>query len=82
MSDDVAENDPAWVEACRREEAIRDLLRRYPDRLTVRAVEDLAYWVEKLLGAAAPLHRAGILRCVAALAMSDLRGGPRRNAGA
>jgi len=42
MSDDVAENDPAWAEACRREEAIRDLLRRYPDRLTVRAVEDLA----------------------------------------
>ena len=42
MSDDVAENDPAWIEACRREEAIRDLLRRYPDRLTVRAVEDLA----------------------------------------
>ena len=40
------------------------------------------YWVEKLLGAAAPLHRAGILRCVAALAMSDLRAGPRRNAGA
>jgi putative transposase len=42
MSDNVAENDPAWAKACRREEAIRDLLRRYPDRLTVRAVEDVA----------------------------------------
>jgi hypothetical protein len=28
MSDDFAEDDPAWMEACRREEAIRDLLRR------------------------------------------------------
>jgi len=43
MSDDIAENDPAWAEACRREEAIRDLLRRYPNRLPVRAVEDVAW---------------------------------------
>jgi putative transposase len=42
MSNDVAEDDTAWMEACRREEAIRELLRRYPDRLTVRAVEDVA----------------------------------------
>jgi len=43
MSDDFAENDPAWIEACRREEVVRDLLRRYPDRLTVSAVEDVAW---------------------------------------
>ena len=42
MSDDVAEDDPAWKEACRREEAIRELLRRHPERLTVAAVEDVA----------------------------------------
>jgi len=42
MSDDCAEDDPAWMEACRREEAIRDLLRRYPGRMTRRAVEDVA----------------------------------------
>ncbi|MBV8093016.1 MAG: helix-turn-helix domain-containing protein [Acetobacteraceae bacterium] len=42
MSDNLAEKDPAWMEACRREAAIRDLLRRYPDRLTKRAVEDAA----------------------------------------
>ena len=35
--------DPAWKEACRREEVIHDLLRRYPERLTVRAVEDVAW---------------------------------------
>ena len=28
MSDGFAGSDPAWMEACRREEAIRDLLRR------------------------------------------------------
>ena len=42
MPDDCAENDRAWMEACRREEAIRDLLRRYPDRMTLGAVEDVA----------------------------------------
>jgi hypothetical protein len=35
MSDDLS--DPAWTEACRREEVIRDLLRRYPGRMTRRA---------------------------------------------
>jgi hypothetical protein len=39
VSADFAENDVPWTEACRREEAIRDLLRRYPDRMTKRAVE-------------------------------------------
>jgi putative transposase len=43
MSDDVAEDDPAWIEACRREEAIRDLLLRHPDRPKKRAVEDVAW---------------------------------------
>ena len=43
MSDDLAENDPAWTEACRREEAIRDLLRRHPGRMTKSAVEDVAW---------------------------------------
>jgi putative transposase len=43
MPDDCAENDPAWMEACRREEAIQDLLRRYPDRMTLSAVEGVAW---------------------------------------
>jgi hypothetical protein len=43
MSDDPAENDPAWAEACRREAVIRDLLQRYPGRMTKRAVEDVAW---------------------------------------
>ena len=43
MSDDFAEGDRAWTEACRREEAIRDLLRRYPDRMTRNAVEEVAW---------------------------------------
>jgi len=42
MSDDGAEDDPARNEACRRELAIGQLLRRYPERLTVRAVDDMA----------------------------------------
>lgn len=43
MSGEFAEDDPAWIEACRREEAIRDLLRCYPDRMTRRAVEEVAW---------------------------------------
>ena len=35
-------DDPAWEEACRREEAIRGLLRRHPKRLTYAAVDDVA----------------------------------------
>lgn len=42
MSDAPAENDPAWTEACHREEAICDLLRRYPGRMTKSAVADVA----------------------------------------
>jgi len=43
MSDDIAEDDPAWIEACRREEAIRNLLLRHPDRLKNREMEDVAW---------------------------------------
>jgi putative transposase len=43
MSDDGAEDDPAWMEACRREEAIRTLLLRHPDRLKREAVEDVTW---------------------------------------
>jgi putative transposase len=43
MSDGVAEDDLAWTEACRREEAIRSLLLRHPDRLQRQAVEDVAW---------------------------------------
>jgi len=32
-----------WAEACCREAAIRDLLNRYPKRLKVRAVDDVAW---------------------------------------
>jgi len=34
--------DPAWEEACRREEAIREFLRRYPKGLTYAAVDGVA----------------------------------------
>lgn len=37
-----AQDDPAWEEACRREEAIRELLRRYPKSLTYAAVDKVA----------------------------------------
>lgn len=43
MSDAAAEKDPVWTEACRREEAIRDLLRRYPGRMTKSAVDEVAW---------------------------------------
>ena len=43
MSDGVAEDDLAWTEACRREEAIRTLLLRHPDRLKRQSVEDVAW---------------------------------------
>ena len=43
MSDDSSEDSLAWTEACRREQAIRDLLRRYPGRMTKSAVEDVAW---------------------------------------
>ena len=38
----VGDDEPDWDEACRREEAIRDLLRRHPQRLTHAAVDDAA----------------------------------------
>jgi putative transposase len=57
MSDEVAEDDPAWLEACRREEAIRTLLLRYPDRLNRRAVEDVAWELR--------LSRATLYRLIA-----------------
>ena len=38
----VGDGEPDWDEACRREEAIRDLLRRHPQRLTHAAVDDVA----------------------------------------
>ena len=40
---DVAEDDLVWTEACRCEEAIRELLRRHPAPLTVKVVEDVAW---------------------------------------
>ena len=39
---DAQEYELAWEEACRREDAIRDLLRRYPQRLTVALVDEVA----------------------------------------
>ena len=57
MSEDLAENDSAETEACRREADIRDLLLRYLEPLTKRAVEDVAW----LLGVSrAPLYRDGM----------------------
>jgi putative transposase len=56
MSDD-AEDDPAWAEACRREEAIRTLLLHHPDRLNRQAVEDVAWELE--------LSRATLYRLIA-----------------
>ena len=38
----VGDDEPDWDEACRREEAIRDLLRRHSQRLTHTAVDDVA----------------------------------------
>ena len=38
-----AEDRPGWDEACRRQAAIRDLLSRYPERLSVAAVDDVAW---------------------------------------
>ena len=35
-------DDPAWEEACRREEAIREFLRRHPKGLTYAAVDGVA----------------------------------------
>ena len=43
MSDAAAEKDPVWTKACRREEAVRDLLRSYPGRMTKSAVEEVAW---------------------------------------
>jgi len=43
MLDDSTEDDPAWIEACRREEAIRDLLDRKPGRRKTRSAEDVAW---------------------------------------
>ena len=39
---DVQADDPVWEEACRREEAIRSLLRRHPKRLTYAAIDEVA----------------------------------------
>lgn len=43
MADESDEDRPGWDEACRREAAIRDLINRYPERLRVTAVDDVAW---------------------------------------
>jgi putative transposase len=43
LADENAEDRPGWVEACRREAAIRDLLDRHPKRLRLAAVDDVAW---------------------------------------
>ena len=43
MAEEDEEDRPDWAEACRREAAIRDLLKRYPKRLKGRAVDDVAW---------------------------------------
>src|SRR5262245_258009 len=43
MAKDSVEDLVGWAEACRRETAIRDLLNRYPKRLMVTAVDDVAW---------------------------------------
>jgi putative transposase len=41
--DDESERDQRdWEEACRREAAVGDLIRRHPNRLTVGAVDQVA----------------------------------------
>jgi hypothetical protein len=42
-ADDSAEDPPGWGDACRWEAAIRDLLDRHPERLTISAVESVAW---------------------------------------
>ena len=39
---DVQDDEPAWEEACRREDAIRDLLQRHPQGLTAAMVDEVA----------------------------------------
>ena len=39
---DVQDGEPAWEEACRREDAIRDLLQRHPQGLTAAMVDEVA----------------------------------------
>jgi len=41
-ADDGEEDQSGWGDACRREAAIRDLLDRHPERLTINAVELVA----------------------------------------
>lgn len=43
MVGEGAENWPGWDEACQREAAIRDLINRYPKRLRVAVVDDVAW---------------------------------------
>ena len=43
MAEEGAEDRPGWDEACQREAAIRDLINRYPKRLRVTAVDDVAW---------------------------------------
>jgi putative transposase len=43
MAEENVDDRPGWEEACRREAAIRDLINRYPKRLTVTAVDEVAW---------------------------------------
>jgi putative transposase len=43
MAEESTEDRPGWDEACRREAAIRDLLHRFPKRLRITAVDDVAW---------------------------------------
>jgi putative transposase len=43
MAEESVDDRPGWEEACRREAAIRDLINRYPKRLTVTAVDEVAW---------------------------------------
>jgi putative transposase len=43
MDEESVEDRAGWDEACRREAAIRNLINRYPKRLMVTAVDDVAW---------------------------------------
>ena len=43
MDEESEEDQRGWDEACRREAAISDLIRRYPKRRTMGAVDSVAW---------------------------------------
>jgi putative transposase len=71
MDDEGDQDRSGWDEACRREAAIRSLIDRYPTRLNVAAVEDVAWELGVSRATLYETARPGLAECFRELMNHD-----------